>query len=288
MIESFWKGTITTLIDWRRTPRTPHLADGDAHVWRIAIGPGVLAQPYWSVLCPDERARALRFLDDAHRAAYVRAHGAMRMILAGYVSSTPEALRFQHGTFGKPSLAPDGNVGPLQFNLSDAGDLALLAVARNRAVGIDIARQDALADHAGIAERFFSLLERRSLRSSAGTPERTRDAFYSAWTRKEAYVKATGRGLSRGLDHFDVSMAQGEPPALNADRLDVDAPSRWTMIDLKAQDGYSAALVVAKPVGDVALFNAPAFETMPWMSRSEPASRQAPQASAIPNNTSTM
>lgn len=252
---------MTTLVGWRPPPRAPRLAEGDVHVWRMTLGPAVGAEPCWAVLSPDERARALSFAHDAHRAAYVRAHGVMRMILAVYAESTPEELSFQHGPFGKPSLASDANDGRLEFNLSHSGDHALLAVARDRAVGIDIVRWDAAADHAGIAERFFSPLERQTLLSRAGTPEQTRDAFYSTWTRKEAYVKATGVGLSRGLDHFDVSVAREAPPFPIADRLAVDAPSRWTMVDLDAGDGYSAALVVANPVGDVVLFDATPFET---------------------------
>lgn len=164
----------------------------------------------------------------------------MRMILAGYASTRPEGLRFQFGPFGKPSLAPEGNPERLEFNLSHSGDLALLAVARGRAVGVDIARRDEGADHVGIAERYFSPVEKATLLALGGTAE----AFYSTWTRKEAYVKATGLGLSRGLYSFDV-----------------DAASQWTMVDLAAQEGYAAALVVANPVGAVTLFDAPAFET---------------------------
>jgi 4'-phosphopantetheinyl transferase len=250
---------VNALHGWRPAPAFPQLAAGDAHVWRIPIGPELPVSQCWTLLSADEQAHASKLRHDADRNAYVLAHGAMRMILASYARSAPRDLRFHHGQFGKPALAPSGSSLPLDFSLAHSGELALLAVARDRAVGIDVSGVDPAADIAGVAERFFSPVERQTLRSLRGSPERTVDAFYAAWTRKEAYVKATGHGLARGLDHFDVSFAPGEAPRLLADRLDADAPSRWTIFAVDAGAGYSAALVVAKPVAEVVLFDAPAF-----------------------------
>jgi 4'-phosphopantetheinyl transferase len=243
------------LSDWRPSPRPPALAAGDVHVWRIPIGAEIPAAPAW-LLSSEEQARAQAFRHDADRSSYVRAHAAMRVILSVYVRTTPAQLEFKSGPFGKPSLASEGGPG-LEFNLSHSHDLALLAVCRDRQVGVDIARRDPGADHAGIAERMLSAAEREALLSLQGTPDRFVEAFYSAWTRKEAYVKATGGGLAQGVDHFDVSLAPA-PPKLIADRRDAHAPARWTVFALDAGAGYSAALVVANPVGDVVLLDAPA------------------------------
>jgi 4'-phosphopantetheinyl transferase len=226
-------------------------------VWRIAIGPAVDPGPYWSVLSPQETARATRLRRDRDRDAFVIARGALRRILAAYAGSSPEQLSFAEGTFGKPALSPR-NAGQLEFNVSHSGDLALLAVSRERAVGIDVARHDAAIDHPSVARFSFSSSECEVLRSLSGDRPRFVEAFYAVWTRKEAYLKAQGFGLARGTVHFDVSCAPGESPELIADRLDPGAPSEWAMIAFDAGRGYSAALVVARPVGFVRFFDAPA------------------------------
>lgn len=260
------------LSDWGPGPRSPHLPAGDVHVWRIALDPEHSAEPYSSLLSPEERERALRLRSAADRTAFVIAHGAMRTILAAYTQSTAVQVAFEQGPFGKPVLASAVNRARLEFNLAHSGDVALLAIARERAVGVDIARWDAGVDHSAVAERSFSPLERETLRSLADAPDVFIEAFYSAWTRKEAYLKATGRGLTGGLEHFDVSFAPGEPPALIADRTDSQAHSRWTMVSLAVSASYSAALAVARPVGTIVLFDAPAPLTA--------ASLHAPHASA--------
>ena len=248
---------LNQLSNWRPGPRYPHLALGEVHVWRISIDAEVPPGPYWTVLSPAEQARALRFHRPAQQAAYVLAHGAMRTILAAYERLLPVNLRFETAPLGKPTLERTAE-GRLEFNLSHSGNLALLAVARDRAVGVDIERWNADMAHIDVAERYFSRVECDALRSFAGAPDRIVEGFFSVWSRKEAYLKATGHGVSHGLDHFDVSLTPGEPAALIADRKDADAPLRWTMVTLAAGAGYSAALVVAAPASEIALFDAPA------------------------------
>jgi 4'-phosphopantetheinyl transferase len=182
----------------------------------------------------------------------------LRTILAAYEHQPPSELRFETTDSGKPALACSGPGERLEFNLAHSGNLALLAVARDRIVGIDVERWNADMAHLDVAARCFSAAECDALRALSGAPERIVEGFFSAWTRKEAYLKATGRGVSRGLDHFDVSLAPGEPAALIADREDGDAPSRWAMIALAAGAEYSAALVTAAPAGEIALLDAPA------------------------------
>lgn len=233
------------------------LPAGAVHVWRISIDPGLPAGSCWNLLSPTEQNRALRFRHPARQAAYVLAHGAMRRILGGYEQQHPIELRFTIGQFGKPALSQTGARNRLEFSLSHSGDLAVLAVARDRAVGVDVVQWDAATDCAALAERFFSPGERDSLRMLAGAPDTYVEGFFSAWSRKEAYLKATGYGLAGGLDHFDVSLAPGEPAALTADREDPDAPSKWAMVSLAPGAGYSAALVMATPAAEISLFDAP-------------------------------
>jgi 4'-phosphopantetheinyl transferase len=127
-------------------------------------------------------------------------------------------------------------------------------VARAHAVGVDLERWSEGVEYLELAERFFSPGERRALRALAHVPDLVEAGFFAAWTRKEAYLKATGHGITRGLHHFDVALAPGEPARLLADRLDADATARWTMFALDPAPGYSAALVAASPIGEVLQF----------------------------------
>lgn len=243
--------------NWGPPPERCHIEAGVVHVWRIPIDPDIPPGTYWKVLSAAEHERAQRLRDPAHRTAYVLAHGAMRMILADYVQVPPSELSFDISQSGKPAFARGTAGDRLEFNLAHSGDVALLAVARDRAVGVDVERWDADMDHTAVAAGCFSPAERDALRAMAGAPDRVVEGFYAAWTRKEAYLKASGHGVSHGLDHFDVSLAPGQPAALLADRRDADAVSRWVMVALAAGVGYSAALVVATPVGEILLFDVP-------------------------------
>jgi 4'-phosphopantetheinyl transferase len=239
---------------WRRPPNPPLAAD-EVHVWRVALD--AEPEPLRALLSRDERERAERFHRDVHRRRFVAAHAALRLILGAYLDLAPDALAFALGEHGKPSLRqpldPDG--ARLEFNLSHSGDLALVAVARDHPVGVDVERWSEV-EHLELAERFFSRTERDALRALASVAEQLDAGFFAAWTRKEAYLKATGHGISRGLHHFDVTLAPDAAAALLADRLDATAPERWTMRSIVPAEGYSAAVVCASPLRSLLLLDA--------------------------------
>ncbi len=262
------------MMEWRPDSPEADLAVGDVHVWRIPIPSGLQPGVYTELLSEEERARAQRLHRAEHRAAFEFTHCAVRTILSRYMPAPAGALRFEKAPLGKPSLIQQDPRGRLEFSLSHSGALALLAVARERAVGVDVEQWNPETDCLEVARRSYSLAESEALRAMAGSAERVVRGFFSAWTRKEAYLKATGHGIGQGLDHFDVSLAPGEPAALVADRRDPGAPSRWTMVDLRPGTGYSGALVVAAPAGSLTLFDAPPIH-------------QAIHASAKPATTST-
>jgi 4'-phosphopantetheinyl transferase len=241
---------VTSTGVWRAPPPPP-LGDGAVHVWRIRVD-GELDGDRWSVLSPDERDRAHRFHFEIHRRCFVVAHAAARRILAGYANMSAESLAFTTGEFGKPALT---NAPNLQFNLSHSGDLALLAVSRSGDVGVDVERWNARIDHLNLAEHFFSEGEQAALRGLAHSDTQVVAGFFAAWSRKEAYLKASGHGITRGLHHFHVSLVPGEPARLIGDQLDDVATERWVMCELPAGDGYSAALVAAAPVQEILLFD---------------------------------
>ena len=231
------------------------LERGAVHVWRVPLDDARAAGSLRPVLNDEERARADRFFRDEHRTRFVIAHGWKRRILARYVGAPEAALRFVCGPHGKPAIVGQERDG-LHFNLSHSGDLALVAVARGGEVGVDVERWDAEVEHLELAERFFSPAERDALRALAGDPEAVVAGFFAAWSRKEAYLKATGHGITRGLHHFDVTLAPGVAPALLADRLDQAATARGTLRGVDVGAGYSAALVARAPLREVVVLGA--------------------------------
>jgi 4'-phosphopantetheinyl transferase len=194
-------------------------------------------------LGPGERARADRLQNRLARDRFVAGRGFLRETLAGYLGEGPEKIRLAEGEGGKPRLAERAGSGALSFNLSHAADLAVLAVSRERDVGIDLERiAEELQFHA-MARLFFSLREQTEL---FGLPRIEQPAaFYRCWTRKEAYLKGCGKGFMQPSDSFDVSLLPGHPPALLANRAFPDDPACWSLTDIPAPQGYFATLAFA-------------------------------------------
>jgi 4'-phosphopantetheinyl transferase len=215
-------------------------APGEVHVWWIAPGAaGERAAPPAHLLSDEERTRAGRFRSPELRHAFVAALAARREILARYLGAPPERIEFVRAAGGKPAVAGGGD---LRFSASDTRGAALLAVAHAREVGIDVERARPLPDALELARRFLSPAEQRVL---AGVEGREREAtFLRCWTRKEAFVKAIGAGLTHPLDAFDVACGPGEEARLLADRSDPEAIERWRMLSLEDGPEWFAALVV--------------------------------------------
>jgi 4'-phosphopantetheinyl transferase len=221
----------------------PGLAKGDVHVWllQLDLPPDKLAD-LWQILDAEEQVRASRFHFEHHRQRYISAHAGLRLILARYLNSPPTAIRYQFTEYGKPSLAPEINPPGLTFNLTHSHELGLVAVGIEQAIGVDIEhiRED-LADEQ-VARRFFSAQEVQTLLS---LPDEMRNrAFFNCWTRKEAYIKARGEGLSMPLDAFDVAIMPGEPALLMNTRPDPAQALQWNLYDLFLGSDYAAALAV--------------------------------------------
>lgn len=234
---------------WQAAP-PPLLRDGAVHVWRLRPDLHPL-EDAWPLLSLAERERAARFQFEHHRRFYVATRALMRRVLSQYVETPPERLTFTEGAAGKPSLA---TLARPEFNLSHSGELALLAVS-SRAVGIDVERWSESSDLLTVAERFFSATEQRTLRALAQRDEDVRAGFFAAWSRKEAYLKASGVGITQGLDHFAMSLAPDEPACLLLDERDAGAVERWFVTALDVAPGYSAALVAERPVREIVLLD---------------------------------
>jgi 4'-phosphopantetheinyl transferase len=226
--------------------RLPSLDADAVHVWRIALAvPDAEQAERAAVLAPDERDRAARFHFERDRRRWTAARGAVRAVLAGYAGVPATSLAFRVGAHGKPALdGPAGRKG-LDFNLSHSGDLALCAVTRGRAVGVDVeaVRPDFATGE--VARRFFAPAEVAAL--EALPPGDRVEAFFACWSRKEAYIKARGSGIALGLDRFAVSLAPGRPAALLTTQDEPAAAARWRLVALAPGEGYAGALVTDGP-----------------------------------------
>jgi 4'-phosphopantetheinyl transferase len=219
----------------------------DVHVWTVGVASfAPQVRELRALLDEGETARAARFYFDVDRNRYVVSHGVLRLLLGRYLGREPAALRFGEGEFGKPHLlGTDGEplaATPLSFNLSHSGDVVVVALSAQSPVGVDVERWSRRidADELGrIAEYVFSPSEQAAVLALSG--EERLEAFFAIWSRKEAYIKASGIGVSYGLDQFDVTHARGDARLLG-DRRMADALERWMLHDLTVPAGYSGAV----------------------------------------------
>lgn len=215
----------------------PDLSPRAVHLWRIPlVATSAALEGYYSLLSLDERDRAKRFHFDVHRQRFVIGRARLRIILGSYMHSLPQALAFGYAEHGKPYLLKQ----PVRFNLSHAEEMAVLGVTRDRAIGVDIEQvRRELTE--GIAERYFAAAEVRALR--ALPPEQQPAAFFRYWTRKEAYIKARGEGLSIPLADFEVPLEEGGELSLTHYKDPLEA-ARWSLRDVPVPKDYVAAAVV--------------------------------------------
>jgi 4'-phosphopantetheinyl transferase len=225
---------------WLPPPTQPRANHDEIHVWRVSLDQ-LQAPKFVAILDDNERMRAARFRFPQHRNRFTVARGALRTILGRYLEVEPAALQFSYGRYGKPALIKGFTNLTINFNLSHSGEFMLLAVTSGRQVGIDIELINQEFATTEVAERFFSHREILSLRSQA--PQLQTEGFFNCWTRKEAYIKARGEGLSLPLDQFDVSLEPSRA-ALLANRLSPGEVSRWSLQELHPAHGYCAAVAV--------------------------------------------
>lgn len=230
---------------WETGPETPDLPSSEVHVWRGALDPDAeRARSLAPLLSRDERERAARFRFEADARRYTIARGGLRRLLARYLHASPEAIALSESAHGRPFVSAPSPPPGFDFNLSHARDLVIYAVTRSARVGVDVEWRTALPDMAELVALHFSAREQATWRS---LPEASREgAFFDCWTRKEAFVKAIGEGLSHPLDAFDVSLAPDAPAELQ--RVEGADPARWSLHDLRPGPGYAAALAVESPV----------------------------------------
>ncbi|MGZ9721005.1 4'-phosphopantetheinyl transferase family protein [Rhizobium miluonense] len=211
----------------------------DVWSWKLDTPPPDLGMSA-ALLSLDECIRTIRFVRDRDRQRFVAARTGMRIILGRYLGISPRSIGFDYGDNGKPSVQAYGAY-PIHFNLSHSADLAVLAVSDRYELGIDIEEIRFLKED--IAKWFFSLREYQTLRSLPA--DSYMDGFYRCWTRKEAFIKAHGAGLSLPLDSFDVTFDRSSESRLERLEGDAGAPANWAVLELETPINFAGAVVAS-------------------------------------------
>ncbi len=224
------------------------LEDGDVHVWRSSVDVSApVPDAYWDLLSLEERARAGRYRFDRDRRRSAAARAVLRSLLGCYTGQPPASIVLRADGLGKPVMEP---ASALEFTVSHSHEMIVYVLARQR-VGVDIEHVRPMPDALDIARRFFSADEIDALRGA--DERRLRDCFFACWTRKEAYLKALGKGLSSPLSSFSVSIDPERPAFLG----DVGDLHRWTLANLDVPVGYVASLAVEGAVRSLVQRNWP-------------------------------
>ena len=232
---------------WLSPPPSLALIRNEVRVWLIRADEAELC----SACCADllslaERERAARFKFEKDRRLYTVAHAALRSILAGYLNVAPGDLEFEIGRRGKPRLAPTFSKDSLEFNLSHSSEVALIAVTREREIGVDVEHVKKEFAFAEVAERYFTTREVSAIR--ALPEDLQRRAFYQCWTSKEAFLKAKGVGLSGELDEVEI-LLDGQDLVRVKGTL-----AGWYLSELSPCDGYVGAVVLEGHESDLRRF----------------------------------
>ena len=219
----------------------------EVHVWLASLD--IPVTKFHGLLAADERERAERFHFKKDRDRFIAQRGILRIILGCYLGVEPESVQFTHGENGKPLIADGQNGEGLHFNLSHSENMAIYAFSDHREIGVDIEQIRDNIEMTQLVDRFFSAKEKAAWHS---LPESQRkEAFFNAWTRKEAFTKATGAGLAMPLDRFDVSIAPGEAARLLGIDSDEKTAAEWSIQDIKPATGFAAALAMEGKIGTI-------------------------------------
>lgn len=197
---------------WDVAPGGLRPVEGEVQVFCAALDvPSDRLEELGQFLSDEERQRAGRLHRERDRQRFLAGRGLQREILGALLQVSPASLAFSYGTFGKPQINAPAGTPALHFNVAHSESIAVYATA-NHELGVDLERIRTVDEAGQIAARFFSPREQRCLLALPG--EQHQAAFFHGWTRKEAYLKALGRGLDDGLDQIEVSLSPGETAEL--------------------------------------------------------------------------
>jgi 4'-phosphopantetheinyl transferase len=240
---------------WSSRPLPPPLGADEAHAWLVTeLSAANRSSAQWAnelrdCLSPEERDAERRFHRQRDRDSFAACRGILRRLAAHYLDCAPARIRIVTGEFGKPEICGGG----LHVNVSHSHGVALLGFCREQPVGVDVEKMDPAVPLDRLAEQVFSSSELRRFRALP-VQEKLR-GFYTCWTRKEAFIKATGRGLDFPLAAFDVSLEPGAPAQLLSLEGSRSKAAEWVLYDLPPVPGFAAALAIRGASRTLCSFN---------------------------------
>jgi len=225
---------------WQQTPKTLDLSSDHIDIWLCHLKDlSKNIDEFYSLLAKDERERADKLKIEDKRKQYIITRGSLRQRLGSLTNLEPKDFVFEYMEHGKPVLANDPRYADITFNISHSNDFSLIAITLKQVIGIDIEKINPDSDHQQLVTRFFSMVEQSEFQA---LPEKIKaKAFCACWTRKEAFIKAVGDGVSYGLDNFDVSIdPENQSSKIN---LHQDSDETWSVHHLPINDDYIGCLV---------------------------------------------
>ena len=222
--------------NWYSQDSEKELGENEIHVWvsYLNLHQAKLKHLY-PLLSIDEKERSERFKFYKHRKNFIASHGFLHAVLAYYIDTPAEDIQFSHGEKGKPYILEEQNPQNIQFNLSHSNSMAVLAVCKNQQLGVDIEFKEKKADWQGIIKRFYTQNEQDAIFKLAEDSQK--DAFFQVWTRKEAHMKVTGKGMSLAPTQFEVSVPP--KPAKFIENLKSPDDSFYKMQDIILPEMYA-------------------------------------------------
>ena len=236
---------------WQAGRQNITLVENEVHVWKADLKVDAKkAKAFWTTLSKEEKERADRFRFTEHRTYFIASRGILRQLLSRYLSLPAGSFFFSYGKQGKPELT---QFPELQFNVSHSRGHALFAFAKNESVGVDLEFIDSTIEFEVIAPRFFSKNEATTL---LGLPiERQPAVFFNCWTRKEAFIKAKGGGLSIPLDQFEVTLLENDPAKLLAIDWAPEEVELWSMFSFFPEKEMVGSLAIKYRVERVVFYD---------------------------------
>lgn len=225
---------------WQISTQHPPLEQNCVHLWRANLDlPGARVDELAKLLSADELAKANRFCFPHLQRRFIVARAVLRQLLAGYLQINPQTVKFAYGDRGKPYLDLEHN--HLQFNLAHSQEYALYGFSYNYPLGVDLEYLREMPDAAKIAQRFFTPQEFQLIDCLQGKQQQ--EVFFKLWTAKEAYLKATGTGLSGSLNGIDIGLKKTEP-CLKSIQGNVEAVKWWSMHPCVPAQDYVGAIAI--------------------------------------------
>ena len=234
-------------ISWMEAPSSISINCQEIHLWKCFFETELVdSAKFQRLLSNCESQRAARFVYRHDRRRYIFFHGALRTILGAYTHVQPHLLEFSQNKYGKPFILTRDNSCKLQFSLSHSKDIALIAITRDREVGVDVEYIRPMQDAREITRKYFSCVERRIMLQLED--DVFNEMFFVCWTQKEAFIKAIGRGFSFSLDQFTVPIFGSNK------KVNCRESGAWRYESFTVHPGYVGALASKKGSGQLDCF----------------------------------